>query len=740
MPLFSRLAFVVCLLALATPGVIAADDEPIAYIGHGGFFDHNGSQIAVTPEWVAATQEWYRKKLLSALAPAQKTEFASFEKKLNTAVKAEGQARLVVQQRSLDWLAAHSKQIDIRTVGKLNALAYSLKWKLPQGLEKEPPAVREEFRLDPNLMDVLKNFTPGTIQVLSATTNTGQAYINECSAAGVPIPPTIGVLDPNGTAGWKSQGFIPTADQFIVGSPAEVRTYKSTSPAGMCIALPRYTDASLSTVGLDGVICLGQTSSKVCFWDNEMMNNPFSFTSGTHIPIGIPNLAINAAGLYQAGGAEIPSGGGICTDCHAGENPYIIHPNSNLGAGVLMGSLNGPPQNLPTFAVNRYDPLVVASWPQNALSMSPALVPSQCLGCHVQGGAGRFPHLSSDIPSYCGTILANAITRTMPPSAPGSLASDTGVVTFRNWCNTAPSAGPTNRGDPHLVTTNGTPYDFQAGGEFTALRNSDTRFELQTRQTPITTSFVPGANDYTGLQSCVSLNSAAALRLGKHRVTLQGSVNNERVQLRIDGKPVTLPATGFDLGGGNLITGTSAGGIDVRADDGTLVQITPQHWLQEGYWYLDINVLNTPAREGTMGTILPGNFLPLAPNGSSFGTRPGDVSARYDLLYHHFADAWRVTNANSLFDYAPGTSTADFTDRNWPPEPGKACTAKIGILKPPQPIPAERAQKLCSVIKDKAVFKNCVFDTIVMGDEGVVQAYQRALKARGKTLLPLAAP
>lgn len=139
-----------------------------------------------------------------------------------------------------------------------------------------------------------------------------------------------------------------------------------------------------------------------------------------------------------------------------------------------------------------------------------------------------------------------------------------------------------------------------------------------------------------------------------------------------------------------------------------------------------------------MGTILPGNFLPLGPNGASFGPKPAAIPARHDLLNHHFADAWRVTNTTSLFDYAAGTSTADFTDRDWPPEPGKACRARIGILKPPpQSIPAETAKRLCSVIKDKAVYENCVFDTIVMGDENVVKAYQRTLKHGGTTAFPV---
>ncbi|HEX3109049.1 MAG TPA: hypothetical protein VHU41_08135, partial [Thermoanaerobaculia bacterium] len=54
-----------------------------------------------------------------------------------------------------------------------------------------------------------------------------------------------------------------------------------------------------------------------------------------------------------------------------------------------------------------------------------------------------------------------------------------------------------------------------------------------------------------------------------------------------------------------------------------------------------------------------------------------------------------------------------------------------------QSIPAETAKRLCSVIKDKAAYESCVFDTIVMGDESVVKAYQRTLNGRGTTLLPL---
>jgi len=44
------------MVALCSPA--AADpDEPIAYVGHGAFFDAAGRQITPTPEFVAKAQE-----------------------------------------------------------------------------------------------------------------------------------------------------------------------------------------------------------------------------------------------------------------------------------------------------------------------------------------------------------------------------------------------------------------------------------------------------------------------------------------------------------------------------------------------------------------------------------------------------------------------------------------------------------------------------------------------------------
>jgi hypothetical protein len=309
------------------------------------------------------------------------------------------------------------------------------------------------------------------------------------------------------------------------------------------------------------------------------------------------------------------------------------------------------------------------------------------------------------------------------------------LSTFLDWCNVPATSGPSDRGDPHLTTTNGIDYDFQAAGEFTALRNSSSGFELQTRQSPISTSFTPGANAYTGLASCVSLNTAVAVRLGKHRVTYQPPggtfTSREQLELRVDGELVILPPGGINLGDGNLITRADLeGGLNIIAADGTHVIVTPNFWASEGYWYLNVEVVNSPAREGTMGHILSRDWLPLAPNGSSFGAAPAALLDRHNLLNLRFADAWRVTNTNSLFDYASGTSTVDFTNRNWPPKPGDPCTLTGSPRPPVKPMKPELARELCSQIKDKRIFENCVFDLTVTGERGFVDAYLRSLKLR----------
>lgn len=717
-----------CILTgwLVPPASAQQLGDPIAYVGHGGFFDHSGTQIPVTQSFVADALQRYRERFLDTLDDARRREFQEIESRMLQELPTEDrQSELAVQQLSLERLFALTPEADtdFRTLGVLHALRYALTFELPTEPLTTPPERREPFELAPEILDRLRDIDLefGEGGALKATTNIGQAYLNECMQWKVPIPPPINQMDPAGVNGWKSEGFIPQADQFILGTPAELRSYRSSSPAGMCYALPRYTDATMTTVMADGVICLSQETSKTCFWDNRMTaTGVFQFPAGDIIPIGVADLNIDPQGRYQGGGYELRNGD-VCTDCHAGENPYITHPRSNLGTATWESVI----ASLPTFAPFRYDPLVAMQWPQNQLSQAVPTLPQACQSCHTKGGSGgRLGHLSNELPGYCG-LLRQAHLRTMPPAAPGSAAA--AAEAFRTtYCNAPPNASSADAGDPHFTTVSGVHYDFQGAGEFVVLKDSDTGFEVQVRQSPIPTTFTPPANPYTGLASCASLNTAVAARIGKNRVTFQPDEAGERMEIRIDGGLVAPDEPSIVLGLGASVTATPDGGLEAKSADGTQLKVTPLFWPAVGVWYLDINVTDTPAREGVMGTVLPDDWLPAAPDGSSFGPIPADLLDRHAVLNGKFADAWRVTSATSLFDYTIGTDTKTFTDPNWPPEPSQSCAkSPISDWPPRERMEPELAQAACRRIEDPGLRENCLFDVAVMGFRGAAENYIR---------------
>ncbi len=230
-------------------------------------------------------------------------------------------------------------------------------------------------------------------------------------------------------------------------------------------------------------------------------------------------------------------------------------------------------------------------------------------------------------------------------------------------------------GDPHITAVNGIHYDFQDGGEFVALRDA-TSMEIQTRQTPVHTA------------PWVSVNTAITARVGQHRVTwqpnLSGAADPSGLQLRVDGVVTTIGERGLDLGGGGRVMKSPTGDrIEVDFPDGTALFAASHWWESQHQWYLDVHVFHTPATEGIMGDIEQDSWEKL-----------------------EFANIWRVTDQTSLFDYAPGQSTKNYTVPHFPKE-------KIPPVKPENQALAERA---CTGFTNKNLLKDCLFDVAVTGD------------------------
>ena len=155
-----------------------------------------------------------------------------------------------------------------------------------------------------------------------------------------------------------------------------------------------------------GIICLGIETENACFWDK------YASTAD--------ELAGDIPIEEWIGGVDFTGAAGNCSSCHAGQNPFVIHP----GTALDIGSQEFPVQ------VNWHEPLLPPSWAGNpgpiALPSDTCysnntypwwdlrVAPASCTACHALPDVAH-PQLRFE--GYCNAVLGRAADRTMPPES-----------------------------------------------------------------------------------------------------------------------------------------------------------------------------------------------------------------------------------------------------------------------------------------------------------------------------------
>lgn len=184
----------------------------------------------------------------------------------------------------------------------------------------------------------------------------------------------------------------------------------------------------------------------------------------------------------------------------------------------------------------------------------------------------------------------------------------------------------------------------------------------------------------TAVGDLASNTVGVAALIEGHRVTI---LADNGATLRIDGVETKVPEdTGFiALGAGTVAYDGSA--YTLIDPDGAGLYIQPVGDR------LDLVLSVDPTYAGGLQGLL-GNF-----NGDvtdDLALADGTVLSQplaFDDLYGSFADAWRVTDTTSMFDYGPGESTATYTDLSFPRQ---AVTLNLCPM-PPSPGPRHSSTK-----------------------------------------------
>lgn len=227
-------------------------------------------------------------------------------------------------------------------------------------------------------------------------------------------------------------------------------------------------------------------------------------------------------------------------------------------------------------------------------------------------------------------------------------------------------------GDPHLSSFDNASYSFQTVGEFVLAKSESQNFEIQARQEPQGDDF--------------SLNTAVAMNVSGDRVCIYANEKPDNISntaLRVNGAPTNISGSTYFLPNGGTIRYSSKTYI-VTWPTGEVANIEMRN--SPGMNFLNVTMQVYPCAQNDLqgllgnangrqnddfdvkGSVNRPSYMAFSSFGNDDLQRASNQAEKEYLAFlaRDFARSYRVTMANTLFEYGFGKNTLSYTDESFP--------------------------------------------------------------------------